>query len=93
MKVFNTSFTLSTEERCEVSDITKLVREVIQQSPVVNGIALINTLHTTSRPSSSGSSPNGVATVTTTPATRTASAATPARTCGQRCSVGASRSA
>jgi secondary thiamine-phosphate synthase enzyme len=47
MKVFNTSFTLSTEERCEVSDITKLVREVIQQSPVVNGIALINTLHTT----------------------------------------------
>jgi len=47
MKVFNTSFTLSTEERCEVSDITKLIREVIQQSPVANGIALINTLHTT----------------------------------------------
>ena len=47
MKVFNTSFTLSTEDRCEVSDITKLIREVIQQSPVANGIALINTLHTT----------------------------------------------
>ena len=47
MKVFNTSFTLSTEERCEVSDITKLIREVVQQSPVTNGIALINTLHTT----------------------------------------------
>lgn len=47
MKVFHTSFTLSTEERCEVSDITKLVREVIQQSSVANGIALINTLHTT----------------------------------------------
>ena len=47
MKVFNTSFTLSTEERCEVSDITKLVREVVQGSPVANGIALINTLHTT----------------------------------------------
>lgn len=47
MKVFNTSFTLSTEERCEVSDITKLIREVVQQSPVANGIALINTLHTT----------------------------------------------
>ena len=43
MKVFNTSFTLSSEERCEVSDITKLIREVIQQSPVANGIALINT--------------------------------------------------
>jgi secondary thiamine-phosphate synthase enzyme len=47
MKVFNTSFTLSTEERCEISDITKLIREVVQQSPVANGIALINTLHTT----------------------------------------------
>ncbi|RPH77029.1 MAG: YjbQ family protein [Candidatus Rokuibacteriota bacterium] len=47
MKVFNTSFTLSTEERCEVSDVTKLIREVIQQSPVANGIALVNTLHTT----------------------------------------------
>ena len=47
MKVFNTSFTLSTEERCEVSDITKLIREVVQQFPVANGIALINTLHTT----------------------------------------------
>jgi secondary thiamine-phosphate synthase enzyme len=47
MKVFNASFTLSTEERTEVSDITKLVREVIGQFPVANGIALINTLHTT----------------------------------------------
>ena len=47
MKVFNTSFTLSTEERSEVSDITKLIREAIQQGPVANGIALINTLHTT----------------------------------------------
>ena len=47
MKVFNTSFTLSTEERTEVSDVTKLVREAIQQFPVANGIALINTMHTT----------------------------------------------
>ena len=47
MKVFSTSFTLSSEERTEVSDITKLVREAIQQSPVTAGIALINTLHTT----------------------------------------------
>jgi len=47
MKVFNTSFTLSSDERCEVSDITKHVREAIQQFPVSNGIALINTLHTT----------------------------------------------
>jgi secondary thiamine-phosphate synthase enzyme len=47
MKVFSASFTLSSEERTEISDITKLVREAIQQFPVANGIALINTLHTT----------------------------------------------
>jgi secondary thiamine-phosphate synthase enzyme len=47
MKVFNTSFTLSSEEHTEVSDITKMVREAIQQFPVSAGIALINTLHTT----------------------------------------------
>ncbi len=47
MKVFTTSFTLQSEERTEVSDITKRVRDVIQQFPVTVGIALINTLHTT----------------------------------------------
>lgn len=47
MKVFNASFTLSSEERAEVSDVTKLVRDAVQQSPVTAGIALINTLHTT----------------------------------------------
>jgi secondary thiamine-phosphate synthase enzyme len=47
MKVFTSSFTLSSEERTEVSDITKLVREAVQQFPVSAGIALINTLHTT----------------------------------------------
>jgi secondary thiamine-phosphate synthase enzyme len=47
MKVFNTSFTLHSEECTEVSDITKLVREAIQQFPISAGIALINTLHTT----------------------------------------------
>src|SRR3989442_5340421 len=47
MKVFNTSFTLSSEEGTEVTDITKLVREAIQQFPVSAGIALINTLPTT----------------------------------------------
>ena len=47
MKVFNTSFALATEERTEVSDITKLVREAVQQFPVNAGIGLINTLHTT----------------------------------------------
>ena len=47
MKVFSTTFTLSTDERTEVSDITKLIREAVQQFPIENGIALINTLHTT----------------------------------------------
>jgi secondary thiamine-phosphate synthase enzyme len=47
MKVFNTSFTLHSEECTEVSDITKLVREAIQQFPVSAGIAMINTMHTT----------------------------------------------
>jgi secondary thiamine-phosphate synthase enzyme len=47
MKVFSASFTLSSEERTEITDITKLVREAIQQFPVSGGIALINTMHTT----------------------------------------------
>ena len=47
MKVYNTSFTLSTDERTEVSDVTKRVRDAIQQFPISAGIALINTLHTT----------------------------------------------
>jgi secondary thiamine-phosphate synthase enzyme len=47
MKVFNTSFTLNSEEGTEVTDITKHVRDAVQQSPVSAGIALINTLHTT----------------------------------------------
>jgi secondary thiamine-phosphate synthase enzyme len=47
MKVFSSSFTLQSEERTEVSDITKPVRDALLQFPVTNGIALINTLHTT----------------------------------------------
>jgi secondary thiamine-phosphate synthase enzyme len=47
MKAFSGSFTLQSEERTEVSDITKQVRDAMQQFPVTNGIALINTLHTT----------------------------------------------
>src|SRR3990172_1625895 len=47
MKVFSTSFTLSSEERTEVSDITKLIRDAVQQFPISAGIALINTMHTT----------------------------------------------
>lgn len=47
MKAFTTSFSLSTEERTEVCDVTKLVRRAIQQFPVSAGIGLVNTLHTT----------------------------------------------
>src|SRR2546425_7484252 len=47
MKVFSAPITLNTEEGTEVSDITKLVRDAIQQFGVTTGIALVNTLHTT----------------------------------------------
>ena len=47
MKVFNASFTLASEEGSEVADITKRVRDIVQNSAVSSGIALINTLHTT----------------------------------------------
>jgi len=47
MKVYNTSFSLATDERTEISDITKLVRDCVQQFAVTTGIALVNTLHTT----------------------------------------------
>ena len=47
MKLAHTSFTLTTDERTAVSDITKLVRDAIAQTPISSGIALVNTLHTT----------------------------------------------
>ena len=47
MKVFNTSLMLSSDGQTEVSDITKLVRDAIQQFPISAGIALVNSLHTT----------------------------------------------
>ena len=47
MKVYSTSLTLSSEERTEISDITKVVRDAIHQFPVSTGIAIVNTMHTT----------------------------------------------
>ena len=47
MELFNASFTLASEEGSEVADITKRVRDIVQNSAVSSGIALINTLHTT----------------------------------------------
>src|SRR5256885_15912077 len=47
MNDFSNSFTLSSDDLTEVSDITKLVRDAIQQFPISAGIALVNTLHTT----------------------------------------------
>ena len=47
MKVFTASFTLTSEEGTEVSDITKEIRDIVQNALVTSGIALVNTLHTT----------------------------------------------
>ena len=47
MKVFNTSLTLSSDGQTEVSDVTKLVRDAIQQFSISAGIALVSSLHTT----------------------------------------------
>ncbi len=47
MKVFSASITLASEEGTEVSDITKQVRDIVQNSSIGSGIALVNTLHTT----------------------------------------------
>ncbi len=47
MKASSISFTWTSEERTEIADITKDVRAALQQMPVTNGIALVNTLHTT----------------------------------------------
>ncbi|HET9492535.1 MAG TPA: secondary thiamine-phosphate synthase enzyme YjbQ [Methylomirabilota bacterium] len=47
MKTFTASVTLTSDERTEVSDITKDVRDAVHQFAVTNGIALVNTLHTT----------------------------------------------
>jgi Uncharacterised protein family UPF0047 len=92
MKVYSTSFTLSTGERTEISDITKLVRDAIQEFAVTTGIALINTLHTTCALFiNEFQSATGIG--TTTPASRTASAAMHIRTCGPLSSGATSRSA
>jgi secondary thiamine-phosphate synthase enzyme len=47
MRVSGTSLVVVTQQATEVSDITKLVRDAVQQSPLTAGIALVNTLHTT----------------------------------------------
>ena len=47
MKVFNASFVLHTEERTEFTDITKLVCGQLQELPVMDGVVLVNTMHTT----------------------------------------------
>ena len=47
MRVFNASITVETDEGTEVADITKPVRDAVEQLPVATGIALVNTLHTT----------------------------------------------
>ncbi len=45
--MFSGSFAIASGERMEFSDITKRVRDALQQFPVTSGIALVNTMHTT----------------------------------------------
>jgi secondary thiamine-phosphate synthase enzyme len=47
MKVFNASVVVTSEERTEFSDVTKLVHDALQQSAVSDGIVLVNSMHTT----------------------------------------------
>ena len=47
MRVYNASVTVQAEERVEISDITKLVRTIVHESGVRQGIAIGNALHTT----------------------------------------------
>ena len=47
MAVFQTSFIVSSDERMELTDVTKAVCEAVLRSPIRTGIVLITTLHTT----------------------------------------------
>ena len=47
MKVARETLTLSSEERIEFLDVTKQIRDVIQKHPIIDGIVLVNSLHTT----------------------------------------------
>jgi secondary thiamine-phosphate synthase enzyme len=47
MTTFSTVLTVTTGARTEISDITELVGDTVRTAPVSEGLALINTLHTT----------------------------------------------
>lgn len=47
MKAFNLQFTVASSEHTEARDITDLVRCAIRPLPLSDGVALVNTLHTT----------------------------------------------
>jgi len=47
VNAFNTSLTLASTARTEISDVTPLVKVAIRPFGISTGIALINTLHTT----------------------------------------------
>ena len=47
MNVYHTSVTVEGAERLELSDVTRMVRSAVSQSPIRHGIAIVNALHTT----------------------------------------------
>jgi len=47
MRCFSTSSVLSTKDPTEVVDITPLIRAALRQASIAEGVALVNTMHTT----------------------------------------------
>ena len=47
MKVFRETIEIRTEENQQFLDVTKQIRDVVSRSGVLNGMLLINSLHTT----------------------------------------------
>ena len=107
LKVVRKTFTMLSEKRTQVLDITKQIRDIVLGADIKEGIILVNSLHTTCalfvnefqgalvedlKAMMDRLVADGArATSTTIRASPTASAATRPRTCGPRCSAGAWR--
>ena len=106
LKVARKTLTTLSEKRTQVLDITKQVRDIVLGADIKEGFLLVNSLHTTCalfvnefqgalaedlKTMMERLVATAAATSTTTRGIPTASAATPPRICGRRCSAGAWR--